>query len=131
MCPPVPSNREYNTRFGSLSCESPFLPRCLGATCGDITWFQQHDSIYVTRTWGGGKYNENEAAELWFPYNGTLAAILMDVKEGDELSVMWEPGHPNMARLRPGDPPVDMHTNDGNSRVLRWRTGPGGPKCGV
>lgn len=133
VCPPSAKNRDYNLPWGEVPCPngSPFAPKCLGKSCNDIIVFQQGHEFFVTRAWheAGGLYNNDEVAEIWFPYNGTIEPVMMDVKRGDSLVALWLPDVPNLADRGLGipmrvDPPTGEH------RYVRWRSDLSGTGAG-
>ena len=124
VCPPQASNREYTTRFGTIFCDNPFAPKCDGPSCDKITIFQQDDGFYVTRAWTtmGGNYTNNELADIYFPYNGTLQSIKMDVAPGDSLKSKWRQDVYDWALAPIRQAPLRVNVNDGNWRYLSWTT---------
>ena len=124
-CPPNPKNREYNLPWGAVDCpnNSPFAPKCLGKSCHKIVVFQQNHEFFITRAWheAGGRYDNDEVAEIYFPNNGTIEPVMMDIKRGDSLVALWLPNVPNLADKGLGIQMRIEHAT-GEHRYIRWRS---------
>lgn len=123
LCPPDRNNVDSGTLFGDLPCENAFAPKCSGSACGQISVHQQGNEFYVSRVWahgGKGNYTVNENADIYFPYDGVLSVVVMDIGMGDTLRVKWRQDDYNLALHTTEMGPIAVQTGVFQNRFMRW-----------
>ena len=83
-----------------------YAPRCFGPSCGAIQIVQGTEGAYFL-TRGGSEllYTNNERAWIYFPFNGEISILRMDVEvEADKLVAYWRNGEQSdLGLLNVGD----------------------------